>query len=95
MEDNCRYKYNEARRSEWGAKSNILFSPGLLLCEEGFLTLKLVQEDIPFKIEILNIEDDEALHEKYMLMIPVVEKDGNVIQYGQLDYVTLLEALGE
>ena len=69
--------------------------PGCLLCEEGFLTLKLVQEDIPFKIEILNIEDDEALHEKYMLMIPVVEKDGNVIQYGQLDYVTLLEALGE
>ena len=68
---------------------------GCSLCEEGFLTLKLVQEDIPFKIEILNIEDDEALHEKYMLMIPVVEKDGNVIQYGQLDYVTLLEALGE
>ena len=69
--------------------------PGCSLCEEGFLTLKLVQEDIPFKIEILNIEDDEALHEKYMLMIPVVEKGGNVIQYGQLDYVTLLEALGE
>ena len=69
--------------------------PNCPLCEEGFLTLKLVQEDIPFKIEILNIEDDEALHEKYMLMIPVVEKDGNVIQYGQLDYVTLLEALGE
>ena len=69
--------------------------PGCSLCEEGFLTLTLVQEDIPFKIEILNIEDDDVLHEKYMLMIPVVEKDGNVIQYGQLDYVTLLEALGE
>jgi len=69
--------------------------PGCSLCEEGFLTLKLVQEDIPFKIEILNIEDNEALHEKYMLMIPVVEKDGNIIQYGQLDYVTLLEVLGE
>ena len=68
--------------------------PGCSLCEEGFLTLRLVQEDIPFKIEILNIEDDELLHEKYMLMIPVVEKDGDVIQYGQLDYVTLLEAFG-
>ena len=45
--------------------------------------------------EILNIEDDDELHTKYMLMIPVVEKDGVVIQYGQLDYVTLLEALGE
>ena len=69
--------------------------PGCSLCEEGFLTLRLVQEDIPFKIEILNIEDDDALHEKYMLMVPVVEKDGNIIQYGQLDYVTLFEALGE
>ena len=69
--------------------------PGCSLCEEGFLTLTLVQEDIPFKIEILNIEDDDALHEKYMFMIPVVEKDGQVIQYGQLDYVTLFEALGE
>lgn len=69
--------------------------PGCSLCEEGFLTLTLVQEDIPFKIEILNIEDDDALHEKYMFMIPVVEKDGEVIQYGQLDYVTLFEALGE
>lgn len=69
--------------------------PGCSLCEEGFLTLTLVQEDIPFKIEILNIEDDDVLHEKYMFMIPVVEKDGQVIQYGQLDYVTLLEALGQ
>ena len=69
--------------------------PGCSLCEEGFLTLTLVQEDIPFKIEILNIEDDDALHEKYMFMIPVVEKDGQVIQYGQLDYVTLFEALGK
>lgn len=69
--------------------------PGCSLCEEGFLTLTLVQEDIPFKIEILNIEDDDALHEKYMFMIPVVEKDGQVVQYGQLDYVTLFEALGK
>ena len=69
--------------------------PGCSLCEEGFLTLMLVQEDIPFKIEILNIEDDDALHEKYMFMIPVVEKDGQVVQYGQLDYVTLFEALGK
>ena len=69
--------------------------PGCSLCEEGFLTLTLVQEEIPFKIEILNIEDDDVLHEKYMFMIPVVEKDGQVIQYGQLDYVTLLEAIGK
>lgn len=63
------------------------------LCEEGLHTLKLVQEDIDFDIEIINIEEDESIHEKYMLMIPVVEKDGQVIQYGNLDYATLMEYL--
>lgn len=55
--------------------------------------LKLVQEDVPFEIEIINIEEDDDIHEKYMLMIPVVEKEGKMIQYGQLDYATLYEAL--
>lgn len=63
------------------------------LCREGLHTVKLVQEDIAFTIEIIDIEDDDDIHEKYMLMIPVVEKDGEVLQYGQLDYATLLEAL--
>ena len=67
--------------------------PGCSLCEEGLLTLKLVQSDFQFDINIINIEDNEVLHEKYMLMIPVVEKNGEVIQYGILDYVTLYEAL--
>lgn len=63
------------------------------LCVEGLQTLKLVQEDIDFDIEIINIEEDESIHEKYMLMIPVVEKDGEMIQYGNLDYATLMEHL--
>ena len=69
--------------------------PDCPLCEEGLLTLKLVQEDVPFDIEIRNIEEDDKLHEKYMLMIPVVEEQGRMVQYGRLDYVTLLEVLGE
>ncbi|CAM5199166.1 hypothetical protein UACE39S_05754 [Ureibacillus acetophenoni] len=67
--------------------------PNCSLCEEGLATLKLVQEDIPFQIEVVNIEDSDELHEKYMLMIPVVEKDGKVIQSGIIDYVTLLDKL--
>ncbi|KGR80031.1 glutaredoxin family protein [Ureibacillus manganicus] len=69
--------------------------PNCSLCEEGLATLKLVQEDIPFTIEVINIEDSEELHEKYMLMIPVVEKDNEVIQYGILDYPTLFENLSK
>lgn len=63
------------------------------LCVEGLRTLKLVQEDIAFNIEIIDIEADEVIHEKYMLMIPVVEKDSHIIQYGNLDYATLTEGL--
>jgi glutaredoxin len=63
------------------------------LCEEGYAMLKLVQEDIDFSIETINIEEDDVAHEKYMLMIPVVELEGQVVQYGRLDYVTILEAL--
>lgn len=69
--------------------------PNCTLCEEGMFTLKLVQEDVPFDIEVINIEQDDMLHEKYMLMIPVVKLDDRIIQYGQLDYPTLLEAVME
>ncbi|WP_286925434.1 MULTISPECIES: glutaredoxin family protein [Lysinibacillus] len=63
------------------------------LCVEGLHTLKLVQEDLGFHVDIIDIEENEAVHEKYMLMIPVVEKDEQVIQYGNLDYATLMEHL--
>ena len=69
--------------------------PNCELCIEGYHTLKIVQEDIGFTIEQFNIEENDALHEKYMLMIPVVEVNNQVIQYGQLDYPTLFEALSE
>lgn len=72
---------------------NFYSRPHCHLCEEGLLTLKLVQEDCSFDINIINIEEDDALHEKYMLMIPVVTYNEEVIQYGILDYATLLEAL--
>lgn len=67
--------------------------PDCGLCIEGLQTLKIVQEDIDFTIEQYNIEEDDEAHEKYMLMIPVVEYNGDVVQYGQLDYATLYEAL--
>lgn len=74
-------------------KVNFYSRPGCHLCEEGLVTLKLLQDDFQFEINIVNIEEDDVMHEKYMLMIPVVEKNGEVIQYGNLDYVTLYEAL--
>lgn len=70
-----------------------LSRPNCSLCNEGLLTMQLVKEDVEFELQIINIEEDDALHEKYMLMIPVVMYEGEVIQYGQLDYPTVLGAL--
>lgn len=67
--------------------------PGCHLCEDARIVLKLVQEDVAFEIKEFNIEEDDALHEKYMLMIPVIEFENEIIQYGQIDYPTILDAL--
>ncbi|MFJ8066079.1 glutaredoxin family protein [Psychrobacillus sp. NPDC096426] len=67
--------------------------PGCHLCEDARIVLKLVQDDVAFEIKEFNIEEDDKLHEKYMLMIPVVEFENEIIQYGQIDYVTILDAL--
>lgn len=63
------------------------------LCEEAKLMIELVREDYPLEYEEVDIEQDEVLHEKYMLMIPVIEKDGEILMYGNIGYVELLEAL--
>ena len=63
------------------------------LCDEAKLMIGLINEDFPLPYEEVDIESDDALHEKYMLMIPVLEKDNEVLVYGNIGYVELLEAL--
>lgn len=66
--------------------------PNCSLCEEARLMLQMAAEDVPIEIEEINIEDDDQIHEKYLLRIPVVVSEGKVIQEGRIDYPTLLEA---
>lgn len=63
------------------------------LCDEAKLMIGLINEDFPLSYREVDIESDDALHEKYMLMIPVLEKDDEVLLYGNIGYVELLEAL--
>lgn len=67
--------------------------PNCALCEEGKRILALVAEDVALDVTYINIEENDELHEKYLIMIPVVVKGEEVIQYGQLDYLTLLDAV--
>lgn len=67
--------------------------PNCHLCEEAKLMLNLVQEDFPLEYKEVNIEEDEQVHEKYMLMIPVLEQEGKILLYGNIGYADILEAL--
>ncbi|OCA89106.1 glutaredoxin family protein [Pseudobacillus wudalianchiensis] len=59
------------------------------LCEEAKRTLELVQEEVAFHIHEINIDESDELTEKYGLMIPVVEMDEEIIQFGHVDYPTI------
>ncbi|KAB7704187.1 glutaredoxin family protein [Bacillus aerolatus] len=59
------------------------------LCVEAKTVLGLVQEDVPFQLHEINIDESDELTEKYGLMIPVIECNGEVIQFGNVDYPTV------
>jgi glutaredoxin len=65
------------------------------LCTDAKLNLKLVQDDLKFDIIEKDIDQSDELTERFGLMIPVVEYDGEIIQYGQIDYFTLSKRLHE
>lgn len=65
------------------------------LCDEAERMMKLVQEDYPLTWTTVDIRSDDAIHEKYMLMVPVLEKDGEVIMYGNINYVDLVLLIEE
>ncbi|MFD1708582.1 glutaredoxin family protein [Siminovitchia sediminis] len=61
------------------------------LCREGKLLVELLQEDYPFEIVERDIDTNEEWTERFGLMIPVVEIDGEIIQYGKIDLMVLEE----
>ncbi|RWR13168.1 glutaredoxin family protein [Siminovitchia fortis] len=65
------------------------------LCEEGKLLLQLLQEEYPFEIIEKDIDASDELTEKFGLMIPVVEINGEIVQYGRIDLAALEKELKE
>lgn len=55
--------------------------------------LHLLQDDYLFEIVEKDIESSDAWTEKYGLMIPVIEIDGEIVQYGQIDPFTISKRL--
>jgi glutaredoxin-like protein DUF836 len=50
--------------------------PGCHLCDEARESLRRVQTRVPFTLDDVNIESDDALHTRYLERIPVVSVDG-------------------
>lgn len=67
------------------------------LCEDAKIQIDFFKESYnhDIKVDTINIEEDDTLHEKFMLRVPVVEYKGVVLQEGHIDFVTLIEAYGD
>ncbi|WP_339147781.1 MULTISPECIES: glutaredoxin family protein [unclassified Sutcliffiella] len=55
------------------------------LCDKAKTKLKELQSEYNFTIEEFDIYKDDVLLEKYQLMIPVVEHEGEMLAYGQVN----------
>ena len=50
--------------------------PGCHLCDDARAALARVRERAPFILQERDIEDDDALHARYLERIPVIALDG-------------------
>jgi glutaredoxin len=66
--------------------------PRCHLCETAREILEDLQQNFNFTIEEINIDLDDNLVEKYGIMIPVVELDGEELQYGIVNKKFISEA---
>lgn len=65
------------------------------LCDKAKNIIMEIKEDWDFLYREVEIDQSDELTEKYGLMIPVVEVDGEELQYGQIDKMVIFEALSE
>ncbi|WP_386061947.1 glutaredoxin family protein [Thalassobacillus hwangdonensis] len=63
------------------------------LCDEVKVLLDLLQSDHEFEMIEKDIESDEALLQRFMIEIPVVEIDGELLYYKEIDLISLRERL--
>lgn len=55
---------------------------GCPLCDKAKAAITELKEEWDFTLEEIDIEQDDELHERYGLMIPVVHIDGEEVAYG-------------
>lgn len=65
------------------------------LCEDAREILENLQQSFVFEIYEVDIDQDDELIEKYGITIPVIELDGEELQWGIVNKNSLLKAFSE
>ncbi|MFC4404908.1 glutaredoxin family protein [Gracilibacillus xinjiangensis] len=56
------------------------------ICTDAKMILELLQTEYFFEIDEIDIYEDDTLLEKYHLIIPVIEVEGEIADFGKVDY---------
>ena len=64
------------------------------LCQDMVSALRKLQTDIPFDLEIIDVDSDTDLKSRYGALVPVLMADGNEICHYHLDMAALEKVLG-
>ncbi|PLR99136.1 glutaredoxin family protein [Bacillus sp. T33-2] len=65
------------------------------LCETAREILSELQKEWSFELEEIDIDQDDDLTERYGIMIPVVELDGEEIEYGRVNKFSISKTFSE
>lgn len=65
------------------------------LCDKAKAVIIEIQEEIDFELIEKDIDESDELTEKYGLMIPVVEIDGEEVEYGHVNKFVISNRLQE
>ncbi|MGB0846517.1 MAG: glutaredoxin family protein [Thiolinea sp.] len=57
------------------------YREGCHLCEQMTASLRLLQRELTFEIELIDIDRDDVLRKRYDVDVPVVACNGEVICY--------------
>lgn len=63
------------------------------LCEDAYAALGRVRTEEPFDLEVIDVDTDAALVEKYGLEVPVIVVDGKKFAKFRFDEAALLKRL--
>ncbi|MEH7387610.1 glutaredoxin family protein [Bacillus sp. JJ1521] len=65
------------------------------LCTKAKKVIEELSEDYPLTLHEIDIYQDDELLEKYQIMIPVIEIDGNEVEYGIIHKETIQDYLNK